>query len=46
MKQIPNDSLSNEKIDIKTEDIYVDDNYTGNFNFFQHLLLTIENILN
>ena len=46
IEQIPNDSLSNEKIEIKTEDIYVDDNYTDNFNFFQHLLVTIENILN
>ena len=43
IQQIPNDPLSNEKTEIKTDDIYIDDNYTD---FFQHLLLTIEKILN
>ena len=34
IEQIPNDHLSNKKIEIKTEDIDIDDNCTDNFQFF------------
>ena len=34
IEEIPNDPLSNEKTEIKTEDIYIDDHYTDNFQYF------------
>ena len=37
IEQIPNDPLSNEKTEVKIEDIYIDDNYTDNFQFFPAL---------
>ena len=37
IEQIPNDPLNNEKTEIKAEDIYIDDNYTDNFQFFPAL---------
>ena len=33
-EELPNDPLSSEKSDIKTEDIYIDDNYLDNIQFF------------
>ena len=33
-EELPNNSLSGEKSDIKTEDIYIDDNYLDNIQFF------------
>ena len=45
---IPNNpSLNYERIDeeIQTEDIYIDDSYTGNYSNFPSYLLTIEKIL-
>ena len=33
-KELPNGPLSSEKSDIKTEVIYIDDNYLDNIQFF------------
>ena len=33
-EEFPNDPLSSEKCDIKTEDIYIDDNYLDNIQLF------------
>ena len=42
---IPNDPLSTEKIDTKTKDIFFDDSYFDNIQFFRNPLVIIENIL-
>ena len=34
VEKIPNDPLSSKKSDIKTEVIYIDDNYLDNIQFF------------
>ena len=42
---IPNDPLSTEKSDTKTKDIFFDDSYFDNIQFFRNPLVIIENIL-
>ena len=47
MQEIPSDPLSYEKRDIKTEDFYIDDNYSNlleDVRFFHNHLPTIEKI--